>query len=557
MRDLSRRDFLHASSVGVVAAAALPSAISHRPSAIGHQPSAAVPTAGPPDRPTAPFELEEITLTDLQAGYASGRWTSRQVTQLYLDRIAAMDRQGTNLHAMLDLNPDALADADAKDAERRSGGRMLGPLHGVPVILKDNIDTHDKMTTTAGSLALEGSIALQDSTVAARLRAAGAILIGKSNLSEWANFRGDHSTSGWSSRGGAVKNPYVLDRNPCGSSSGTGASISANFAAVGVGTETDGSVVCPSNNCGLVGVKPTIGMVSRAGIIPISASQDTAGPMCRTVTDAALLLAAMCGADQRDPSTPVARGTELNATAAYLKADALKGARVGVVRKSLTGYDTKTDAVFEEALTALKALGAVLVDPADIPHIDDYGAAEGTVLHYEFKAGINAYLAALGPSARMKTLDDLIRFNNDNKERVMPWFGQEDFLKAQACGPLSDRKYLDARKRCVQLSRSQGFDKVVRDHQLDVLVAPTGGPAWTTDLLMGDHFAGSSSSPCAVAGYPHVTVPMGFIRALPVGLSFMGLPWSEAKLLGYAFAFEQATKVRKAPTFMPALAPEA
>ena len=549
MGDLSRRDFLHATSVGVMGAAVVRG---HQPSAIGHLSSAAVPSAHPPIRPSANFELEEVTLADLQAGFSSGRWTSVQVTQLYLDRINAMDRQGPTLRSMLDLNPDALSIAADTDQLRRSG-RYLGPLHGVPVIVKDNCDSHDKMTTTAGSLALEGSIAPMDSTVVARLRAAGAIVLGKANLSEWANFRGDHSTSGWSSRGGAVKNPYVLDRNPCGSSSGTGASIAANFAAVGIGTETDGSIVCPSNNCGLVGVKPTIGMVSRAGIIPISASQDTAGPMARTVTDAALLLAAIQGADPRDPSTPVARGAGLADTASYLKLDALKGARVGVVRQSLTGYDTKTDAVFEEALKALKALGAVIVDPANIPHIDDYGRDEGTVLHYEFKAGINAYLAALGPNARMKTLDDLIRFNEENKERVMPWYGQEDFLKSQACGPLTDKKYLDARAKCVRFSRKEGFDKVVTKYNLDVLVAPTGGPAWTTDLLNGDHFGGSSSTPCAVAGYPHVTVPMGWVRELPIGLSFMGLPWTEPKLLGYAYSYEQATKQRRAPKFIPTL----
>ena len=499
------------------------------------------------------FDLEEATIADLQAGFASGRWTSRSVTQMYLDRIATMDRQGPTLRSMLDLNPEALDLADQADRARASA-RLRSPLHGIPVIVKDNCDSHDRMTTTAGSLALEGNIAGRDSMVVERLKAAGAIVLGKSNLSEWANFRGDHSTSGWSSRGGSCKNPYVLDRNPCGSSSGTGASISANFAAVGVGTETDGSIVCPSNNCGLVGVKPTIGMVSRAGIIPISASQDTAGPMTRTVTDAAILLAAIAGADPRDPSTPVARGAGLLNTAAYLKPDALKGARVGVVRQSLTGYDKNTDKVFEEALVALKELGAVIVDPANIPHIDDYGRDEGTVLHYEFKVGINAYLATLGPDAPMKTLEDLIRFNEANKDRVMPWFGQEDFIKSQACGPLTDKKYIDARARCVRLSRRQGMDAVMAQHQLDVLVAPTGGPAWTTDLLNGDHFGGSSSSPCAVAGYPHVTVPMGWVRELPVGLSFMAGPWTETKLLGYAFAFEQSTKQRRAPKFLPTLA---
>ena len=549
MGDLSRRDFLHAASVGVAASSVLPKVV-HGQRTLGRSPEG---LGGSATRRLADFELDEVTIADLQAGYASGRWTSAAVTQLYLDRIAAMDRQGPTLRSMLDLNPDAIADAQARDAERRAGGRVLSPLHGVPVIVKDNCDTAGKMTTTAGSLALEGSIAGRDSTVVEKLRAAGAIILGKANLSEWANFRGDHSTSGWSSRGGACKNPYVLDRNPCGSSSGTGAAISANFGAVGIGTETDGSIVCPSNNCGLVGVKPTIGMVSRAGIIPISASQDTAGPMTRTVTDAALLLAAIAGADPRDPSTPVARGAALLHTAAYLKPDALRGARVGVVRQSLTGYDKKTDAVFEQALEALKGLGAVIVDPANIPHIDDYGRDEGTVLHYEFKAGINAYLATLGPDARMKSLEDLIRFNEENKARVMPWFGQEDFIKAQACGSLTDRAYLDARARCVRLSRREGMDRVMAQHRLDVLVAPTGGPAWTTDLVNGDHFGGSSSSPCAVAGYPHVTVPMGWVSELPVGLSFMGLPWTEPKLLGYAYAFEQATKQRRAPKFLPTI----
>lgn len=547
MGDLSRRDFLHASAVGVVASAAIPGVTRSQ------QPIAAASSVHPPIRPSASFDLEEATIADLQAGFASGRWTSRSVTQMYLDRIAAMDRQGPTLRAMLDLNPDALDLADQADRARASA-RLRSPLHGIPVIVKDNCDSHDRMTTTAGSLALEGNIAGRDSTVVERLKAAGAIVLGKSNLSEWANFRGDHSTSGWSSRGGSCKNPYVLDRNPCGSSSGTGASIAANLAAVGIGTETDGSIVCPSNNCGLVGVKPTIGMVSRAGIIPISASQDTAGPMTRTVTDAAILLAAIAGADVRDPSTPVARGAGLLNTSAYLTTDALRGARVGVVRQSLTGYDKNTDKVFEEALVALKELGAVIVDPANIPHIDDYGRDESTVLHYEFKAGINAYLATLGPDAPMKTLEDLIRFNEANKDRVMPWFGQEDFIKSQACGPLTDKKYIDARARCLRLSRRDGMDRVMRDHRLDVLVAPTGGPAWTTDLLNGDHFGGSSSSPCAVAGYPHVTVPMGWVRELPVGLSFMAGPWTETKLLGYAFAFEQATKQRKAPKFLATLA---
>lgn len=353
-----------------------------------------------------------------------------------------------------------------------------------------------------------------------------------------------------------MKNPYVLDRNPCGSSSGTGAAIAANYAAVGIGTETDGSIVCPANNCGLVGVKPTVGLVSRAGIIPISASQDTAGPMTRTVTDATWLLAAISGSDPRDPATKEADAHLLPDPSTFLKTDALRGARVGVVRQSLTGYHAKTDALFEEALKTLTALGAEVIDPADIPHIDDYGRDESTVLHYEFKQGINDYLAALGPNAKMKNLEELIRFNEANKGRVMPWYGQEDFLKSQECGPLTDKKYLDARAKCIRLSRKEGMDAVMAKHRLDVLVAPTGGPAWPTDPLTGDHFGGSSSSPCAVAGYPHVTVPMGWMSDLPVGLSFMGLAWTEAKLLGYAFAYEQATKFRRAPKFIPTLVGE-
>jgi amidase len=551
MGDLTRRDFLHASAIGVAGTTAL-AACNSGPTPVDIDSAKAVVGAG---GVTPSFALDEVTIADLQAGFTDGRWTSRRITEMYLDRIHSMDRQGLSLRAMLDLNPDALADADAAD-KGRAAARLASPLHGIPVIVKDNVDTHDKMTTTAGSLALEGSIAPRDAFIVEKLRAAGAIILGKANLSEWANFRGDHSTSGWSSRGGAVKNPYVLDRNPCGSSSGTGAAIAANYAAVGIGTETDGSIVCPANNCGLVGVKPTVGLVSRAGIIPISASQDTAGPMTRTVTDAAWLLAAISGSDPRDPATKDADAHLLPDPSTFLKADALRGARVGVVRQSLTGYHAKTDALFEQALETLKTLGAELVDPADIPHIDDYGKDESTVLHYEFKQGINDYLATLGPSAKMKTLKDLIRFNEENKGRVMPWYGQEDFLKSEECGPLTDKKYLEARERCVRLSRREGMDAVIAKHRLDVLVAPTGGPAWPTDLLTGDHFGGSSSSPCAVAGYPHVTVPMGWMSDLPVGLSFMGLAWTEAKLLGYAFAYEQASKFRRAPKFIPTLVGE-
>ncbi|HWK09096.1 MAG TPA: amidase [Vicinamibacterales bacterium] len=496
----------------------------------------------------SPFPLEEATAAQLQDWMTSGRYTARQIAQMYLDRIERVDRQGPTLRSVIEINPDALTIADALDKERAEKGPR-GPLHGIPVLIKDNIDTADRMSTTAGSLALEGSHPTHDAFVVSRLREAGVVILGKTNLSEWANFRSTHSTSGWSGRGGLVKNPYALDRNACGSSSGTGAAIAASLAAIGVGTETDGSIVCPSGTNGLVGIKPTVGLVSRSGIIPISRSQDTAGPMARTVTDAALLLGAMTGVDRGDPASPASAAHAPRDYTKALDANALKGARIGVARKQYFGYSDVTDAIAEKAIADMKAAGAVIVDPANIPTASKMDSCENEVLQTEFKAGINEYLASLGPSAPRKTLADLIAFNDENKDREMPYFGQETFIESQKRGPLTNQKYVAARARCRALARTEGIDFVLRQHRLDALVAPTGGPAWTTDLVNGDHFTGASSTPAAVAGYPSITVPAGYAFGLPVGISFIGGAWSEPKLIALAYAYEQATKHRAAPRF--------
>ena len=526
----TRRQFLAAGAA----------AVGVRPSAFGHQPTA------DGRRQVSQFELEEVTIAQLQEGMRSGRWTAVQLCEKYLGRITDLDRRGPSLRAVLETNPQALDVARALDAERRAG-RVRGALHGVPVLLKDNIDTADRLTTTAGSLALEGSIAARDAFVAERLRAAGAVLLGKANMSEWANFRSTRSSSGWSGRGGQCVNPYALDRSPCGSSSGTGTAIAANLCAIGVGTETDGSVVCPAAATALVGIKPTLGLVSRAGIIPIAHSQDTAGPMCRTVADAAILLSVMQGPDPRDPVTATARG--LADDGRRLDAGALRGARLGVARAKLFGYSPATDVVIESALAALKDAGAVLIDPADIPHVGEYDESEFTVLLYEFKVGLNAYLATLGAGARVHTLADVITFNEQQRAREMPYFGQEILKMAQEKGVLTDTAYTQALARNHRLSRAEGIDAVMEQHRLDAIVAPTGNPAWPIDLVNGDHFLGGSSTPPAVAGYPHVTVPAGFVRGLPVGLSFIGRAWSDAKLINLAFAYEQVTRLRRPPTF--------
>jgi amidase len=530
---LSRRALLRYGAAGA-AAAALP---------LSAGAASDAPTAPPPA-----FPLEEATLTDLAAKLTSGEETSRSLAEKYIARIGALDRQGPALRSVLEINPDALAIADALDRERREKGAR-GPLHGIPILVKDNVGTADRMSTAAGSLALEGVAPKIDSAVAARLRAAGAVILGKTNLSEWANFRSTHSSSGWSGRGGQCRNPYALDRNPSGSSSGSGVAVSANLAAAGIGTETDGSIVSPSSACGLVGIKPTLGLVSRSGIVPIAHSQDTAGPMARTVRDAAALLAALAGADPTDPAT---RPAPFPAEALIrLDASAIRGARLGVVRKSISGNNAATDRVADAAFAALKDVGAVLVDPADIETADAFGKTEIEVLLYEFKADVNAYLASLGPSAPVRTLADLIAFNEKQRDREMTYFGQELFERAEAKGPLTDPAYRDALAADVQNARAKGIDAVLAKYRLDGLVSATGGPAWLTDLVNGDGNAWGNSTVPAVAGYPHVTVPMGFVFGLPVGLSFFGAAWSEPRLLSYAYAFEQATRLRRPPRFLP------
>ncbi len=540
-RGFGRREFLRTGALGALAS-----------TAAGPAGSEAVPRPAPQAVSADAFEFAEATIGELQERMKSGALTSRALTSAYLARIEALNDAGPALHHVLETNPDAPAIAEALDAERKAKGPR-GALHGIPVLLKDNIDTADRMTTTAGSLALEGSIPLRDSFVAERLRAAGAVILGKTNLSEWANIRSTRSSSGWSGRGGQAKNPYALDRNPCGSSSGSGGAASANLASVAVGSETDGSIVCPSNNCGLVGVKPTLGLVSRAGIIPIAHSQDTAGPMARTVRDAAILLGAMTGVDPRDAETAGSRGQARADYTVALDAHGLKGARLGIARK-MFGFHPMLDRVMEAALGVLSREGAVLVDPTEVPHTGEYDESELEVLLYELKADLNAYLAGLGPKARVRSLADVIRFNEEHKDREMPFFGQELFLQAQEKGPLTTQAYKDALEKNRRLSRVEGLDAALDQNQLDAIVAPTGGPAWVTDLVNGDHFSGGgSSTPAAVAGYPHITVPAGEVFGLPVGLSFMGRAWSEPTLLKLAFAFEQATQHRRAPRLLPTL----
>jgi len=499
----------------------------------------------PPQIPRKPFELDEISIADLAAGMAQSRYTAHALAEKYLARIEEIDRRGPQLNSVLEVNPDALAIANGLDQERRAG-RVRGPLHGIPVLIKDNIDTADHMQTTAGSLALLGARPQRDSFVAEKLREAGAVILGKTNLSEWANIRSAHSTSGWSARGGQTKNPYALDRNPCGSSSGSGAAVSANLCAAAVGTETDGSIVCPSSANGIAGIKPTLGLVSRAGVIPIAHSQDTPGPMARTLRDAAILLTAIAGADPRDHATAESQGKATDYTR-FLDPNGLRGARIGVARKYF-GLSDLVDQVMERSLALMQRAGAEIVDPADLPSHGKFDDTELTVLLYELKADLNSYLAARGGTA--KSLQDIIDFNDRNREKEMPYFGQDLFLKAQAKGDLTTTEYTDALINNQRLSRKEGIDAVMDQYQLDAIVAPTGGPAWLTDLINGDHAAGGSSNAAAVAGYPDVTVPAGFVFGLPVGISFFGRAWSEPTLLKIASGFEQATAIRKAPQFL-------
>jgi amidase len=537
----SRREFLQTGLVAGAAAAYPALGAARTLAGDGNEASAAE---------VKPFELEEITIDELQAGMKSGKYSSRSITQMYLERIQEVDKRGPAVNSVIEVNPDAMEIAESLDREHKEKG-VRGPLHGIPLLIKDNIDTADKMMTTAGSLALVGAPRPpRDSFVAGQLRRAGAVILGKTNLSEWANIRSSHSSSGWSGRGGLTKNPYALDRNPCGSSSGTGAGVSANLAAGGIGTETDGSIVCPASANGLAGIKPTVGLVSRTGIIPISHSQDTAGPMCRTLRDAAIVLGALTGVDSEDSATTESQGKSYADYTRFLDANGLKGARIGVARKYL-GFSEGVDGIMAEAIDVIKKRGATIVDPADIETFGKFDDTETLVLQYELKADIAKYLARLGPAAPMKTLQDLIDFNNRNAAKEMPYFGQDMFLKAQSKGPLSTREYIDALEKNHRLARLEGIDAVMDKNQLDALIAPTGGPAWITDLITGDHFGGGSSNAAAVAGYPNINVTAGSMFGLPVGISFFGRAWSEPKLLAMAYSFEQATQARKAPRFLP------
>jgi len=531
-----RRRFLRNTIGSSAAIAALPAFAAAREIAASPDPQ---------DSPS-PFELDEVTFADLQDGMASGKYTSHSITEKYLARIDEIDKRGPALNSVIEVNPDALAIADGFDKERMAG-QVRGPLHGIPILIKDNIDTADRMQTTAGSLALLGSKPARDSFVAQKLREAGAVILGKTNLSEWANIRSAHSTSGWSGRGGQTNNPYALDRNPCGSSSGSGAAASANLCAAAVGTETDGSVVCPSSANGLVGIKPTLGLVSRSGIIPIAHSQDTAGAMARTVRDAAILLSALAGVDPRDPATSAAQQKVADYTRS-LNSDGLRGTRIGVARKYF-GFSDAVDQLMNNCIEEMKHAGAEVIDPADLPTHGKFDDTEFQVLLYELKADLNAYLGAR-PGAPA-SLSQIIDFNEKNKEKEMPFFGQDIFVKAESKGPLTTKEYIDALDANHRLSQKEGIDAVMDQFKLDAIMAPTGCPAWVTDLVNGDHAPGGSSNAAAVAGYPDITVPAGFLFGLPVGISFFGRAWSEPMLLRIAYAFEQMSKARKPPQFMP------
>jgi amidase len=506
---------------------------------------------GSADQTAPSFDLDEMTIADLQARMEAGRETARSLVEKYLARIAAVDRQGPSIRSVIEVNPDALPDADRLDTERRATGPR-GPLHGIPILIKDNIATGDRMLTSAGSLALASAPAPRDAFIVGRLRAAGAILLGKTNLAEWANFRDKHSTVGWSARGGQTTNPYVLDRSPSGSSSGSGAAAAANLCAAAVGTETDGSIVSPSSVNSLVGIKPTLGLLSRTGIVPISHSQDTAGPMARTVADAVVLLGAMAGSDRQDPATGESNARGLRDYTRFLDANGLRGARIGVVREHLFGYSPSADRLAAAAIGDLKQQGAVIIDPANIPTLGTFEDSELEVMLYEFKADLKRYLDWFGPAALVRSLQDVIAFNESHKEQEMPYFGQDIFTASEKKGPLTSDDYKRKHSRYRQMAGAQGIDAVMAKYKLDALVAPTGGPAWPIDLVNGDRWPADESSPSSVtsvAGYPHITVPMGYSRGLPVGISFFGRAWSEPTLIRLAYAYEQSTRHRHQPAF--------
>ena len=497
------------------------------------------------------FEFDAYSIQDLHQGLRRRKFSVRELTSAFLKRMDSIDSKGPKLKSVLCVNPDALEQANALDEElRRSGPR--GPLHGIPILIKDNINTHDRMPTTAGSLALAASFPEQDATLVTRLREAGAVILGKTNLSEWANFRGSRSISGWSGVGGQTRNPHVLDRSPSGSSSGSACAVAASLCAAAVGTETDGSIISPSSFCGVVGLKPTVGLISRSGIIPISSSQDTAGPMARTVSDAAWLLDFLAGRDSKDLATSAIPSGESSGYASSLIGASLKGMRIGVARRYF-GFHPGVDEVMETGLRALKREGAELVDPIEVPDNSGLGDAEYQVMLFEFKAGLNAYLASLPSNAPVRSLDQLIAFNLSHSERELCFFGQQTLIAAAAKAGLDDPKYIEARQRCVRWSKDEGIDALLQKYKLDAITAPSGGPAHTLDHLTGDRWLGGSSTLAAVAGYPAITVPCGNVFGLPVGISFFSGAWKERTLLRMAHAFEQASRARQAPRLLPTL----
>jgi amidase len=543
--EVSRRTFLR---LGAMAGAGAPLA-----GLLGANQALAEPVEVAAEPAHHSFTVVETSIADLQAALTKGRVNSVDLVDQYLERIASLDQSGPRVNSVLELNPDARKIAKALDFERKHGGPR-GPLHGIPVMLKGNIDTGDKMNTTAGSLALVGPPASQDATVAARLRAAGAIILGKTNLSEWANFRGFNSSSGWSGQGGQTGNPYVVDRNPCGSSSGSGASATASFVAAGLGTETDGSIVCPGSLNGVAAIKPTVGLTSRAGVIPISHTQDTVGPHARTVADAAAMLSALVGVDPRDPATAASAGKFSTNYTQFLDPNGLNGARIGVWRNTTTGYSRETDKIFEDALLAMTAAGAIVVENADPPTVDALNATQDeiTVLIYEFKRDLNAYLATRS-GLQVHTLADIIAFNTAHASQELQFFGQE-LMELAEQDIFSASDYAAALAEGPMLAGPQGIDAILASKNLDALVAPTGSPAWPTDEVNGDHFTGASSGMSAVAGYPIVNVLGGYsFGVLPVGISFFGKAFSEAKLIKLAYSFEQHTHLRKPPTYLRTL----